>query len=76
MFNRSKIKKFREDIMTEQAAKIVNGDEYAFIYAHKWLYPESLTWKVIGELKEIGLNSACTMICNYPKHITTSDKVM
>ena len=76
MFDRSKPKKFRDVIMTEQAAKMVNGDEYAFLYVHKWLYPESLSWKVVGASKEITFNTACTMMCNYPKQISSSEKVM
>ena len=63
--------------MSDRASEIVNGDEYAFIYAHEWLYPDSLNWRIIGAPPErIGFAKSFTFICCYPKDYVFAEEVL
>ena len=69
MFDRTEKREFHESEMSDRASEIVNGDEYAFIYAHKWLNPEVLNWRIIGAPpQKIGYAKSLPLICNYPKN--------
>jgi hypothetical protein len=75
MFDRTEKSEFRESKMTDRAAEIVNGDEYAFLYAHKWLNPESLSWRIIGAPQKAGLSKSFTFIYNYTENYLTEKEV-
>ena len=65
MFDRTEKRVFLESEMSDRASEIVDGDEYAFRYAHKWLNPESFNWKIIGAPNKIGLAKTFTFIYSY-----------
>ena len=75
MFDRTEKSKFREAKMTPKAAEILDGDEYVFIYAHKWLDPDSLNWRIIGAPRLNEFSASGTMICNYIKYISSYERV-
>jgi len=76
MFDRTEKKQFSEVNITEKAAKIVKGDKYAFIYAHRWLNPETLNWRIVNAPNEISFNTVATMISNYDDNISENKKVI
>jgi len=76
MFDRTEKKVFLDSEMSDRASEIVDGDEYAFIYAHEWLYPDSLNWRIIGAPKKIDYAESFTFIYSYPKDHLSVEEVL